>query len=290
MDRLVLFCKSYDKDMLRARRMAESVALYNADRLPLYMSVPAKDLRAFRECFGSIPCHFMTDEEVVAASARVNGPLPETFSMHLMQQLVKLEFWRTGVCENYLWLDSDGYFIREFREADFFADDGTLLTVMNDGREFREYAVKHGKPQLIEDFERSSRNNQSMFDRDGECYDFGPCPVLWSCRVLESFYVDYLKLRGQTIFEVLEHYHPDNALYGEYLLYSKVIPINPIEPLFKVFHYSDQFSEAQAMGEWDYTYARQGYFGVIIQSNWARVETPKEGRWRKLAKLFRWGG
>ncbi len=290
MDKLVLFCKSYGPDMLRARRMAESVALYNADRLPLYISVPASDLPAFRECFGAIPCRFVTDEEVVAAGAQVNGPLPPSFPGHLLQQLVKLEFWRLGACENYLWLDSDGYFIREFRASDFFATDGTLLTVMNDGREFRDYARKHHRPRLIEDFERLSRKNQAMFGRNGVCHDFGPCPVLWSCRVLAGLANDWLQPRYRTIVDGLLQSQSEIVLYGEYLLSSRAIPLHPIEPLFKVFHYPEQFFEAQAMGEWDHTYAVQGYFGVILQSNWARPRPPKEGGWRKFRKRLQGKG
>lgn len=41
METLVLYCKSYKNDVLRARELAESVQKYNTDHLPFYISVPA---------------------------------------------------------------------------------------------------------------------------------------------------------------------------------------------------------------------------------------------------------
>jgi hypothetical protein len=48
MRELIIFCKSYDRDMLRARRMAKSIQRFNSAHIPLYVSVPAKDLTAFK--------------------------------------------------------------------------------------------------------------------------------------------------------------------------------------------------------------------------------------------------
>ena len=125
MEKLVFFCKSYDKDMLRARRMAESIHRFNKDSIPLYISVPARDLSDFKKCLIDFPVHFFTDESILEISLQSNGKLPWLFPPHLIQQLLKLEFWRTGVCENYAWIDSDSYFIRPFETADFFWDDQT---------------------------------------------------------------------------------------------------------------------------------------------------------------------
>ena len=85
--KIVLFCKSYGKDMFRARRMAESVYRFNTDNIPLYVSVPVSDLNHFKQCFENIPCHFITDEEILNKSRQVYGQLPRLFPHHLLQQL-----------------------------------------------------------------------------------------------------------------------------------------------------------------------------------------------------------
>ncbi|MCG8341777.1 MAG: DUF6492 family protein, partial [Chlorobiales bacterium] len=112
MKKLVLFCKSYFKDLLRAKRMAQSVQMFNRDNIPFYMSVPSSDLDLFKKTFDGIPCHFLTDEEILENCIKVHGPFPRLFPNYLMQQLVKLEFWRMNTSEHYLWIDSDAYFLR----------------------------------------------------------------------------------------------------------------------------------------------------------------------------------
>jgi len=272
--KIVLFCKSYEKDMLRARRMAESVHRFNTDNIPLYISVPASDLNHFKQCFGNIPCHFITDEEILSKSYRVYGQLPRLFPSHLLQQLMKLEFWRMGFCENYLWLDSDSYFIKTFRVADFFHDETTPYTVQHSSKDLLEFAKRTKNKKIINDFQKMAINFQKLFKRSGALYDFGCSPLIWSCRVLKSLYEDYLKPKNKTIFDLLQEYPCEMQLYGEYLLFSKTIPIVPIDPLFKVYHYAEQFFEAQMEGKSELALSKNN-LGVVIQSNWAKLPEQK---------------
>ena len=47
MQKLVLYCKSYKNDVLRARRLAESVSKFNVDGIPFYISMPQKDFELY---------------------------------------------------------------------------------------------------------------------------------------------------------------------------------------------------------------------------------------------------
>ncbi|MGV8058361.1 MAG: hypothetical protein AB2L12_10115 [Smithellaceae bacterium] len=274
-NKLVLFCKSYDKDMLRARRMAESVQRFNGDNIPLYVSVPLSDLNMFKQCFGNIPCQFMTDEEILDKSYQVHGSLPRRFPSEYLQQLIKLEFWRMGFCENYVWLDSDSYFIKTFRIKDFFYDDNTPYTLQHDSKDLFDFADRIKNTKIKNDFEKLAIHFQKLFHRSGPLYNFGFSPLIWSCKVLESLYKDYLKPNSITIFDLLQEYHSEMQLYGEYLLFSKVIPVIPIDPLFKIYHYAEQFFEAQMNGESEFSLA-ENYLGVVIQSNWAKLPESKK--------------
>ena len=75
MKKLVLFCKSYSKDLLRAKRMAQSVQRFNRDAIPLYISVPSVELDLFKDNFKDIPCHFLTDEQILDNCIQAHGPL-----------------------------------------------------------------------------------------------------------------------------------------------------------------------------------------------------------------------
>ena len=270
---VVLFCKSYREDVYRARRLAETVARFNTDVIPLFFSVPASDLSLFQTVLHGISCNFVEDEQILQQTHHVYGNPPHSFPDHLFQQLVKLEFWRMRLCKTYVWLDSDSYFIRRFTKKDFFADENTPYTIQHDTRELRQYSDQHD-PIIMQDFLEMARHFRGLFRRKGPAYNFGYPPIIWSCRVLESLYEDYLKQRGSTIFDLLKRYPCEMQLYGEYLLYSNVIPLVPIQPLFKVFHYAGQFFESQTKGEYETSLAKD-YLGIIIQSNWARIDKKK---------------
>jgi len=283
--KIVLFCKSYDKDILRARRMAESVHRFNEDNIPLYISVPASDLNRFKQCFGNIPCRFITDEEILEKSRQVYGQLPKRFPPDLLQQLIKLEFWRMGFCENYLWLDSDSYFIKIFHITDFFHDETTPYTVQHYSKDLFDFARRTSNTKIIHDFEKMAIHFQTLFQRSGPLYNFGCSPLIWSCKVLRSLCEDYLKPKNKTVFDLLQGYHCEMQLYGEYLLFSKTIPVVPIDPLFKVYHYAEQFFEAQMNGESEFSLSKK-YFGVVMQSNWAKLPEPKKPPLVRLKRFF----
>lgn len=274
MNKVVLFCKSYEEDIYRARRLAESVHRYNLDNIPLYLCVPSNDLNAFKNVFAHIPCNFITDENILEKTCQIHGGIPRSFPTHLTQQLIKLEFWRMDLCKNYVWVDSDSYFIKSFSINDFFYDENTPYTIRHESEELRHFSAKHNSI-VIQDFERMARKFQQLFNRSGPYYNFGYPPMIWSCCVLQSLYEDYIKQNDTTIFQILQEYPCEMQLYGEYLLYSKLIPLIPIEPMFKVFHYAEQFLESQMLGESEFSLA-QDYFGIVIQSNWATIDKKKK--------------
>ena len=51
MNKIVLYCKSYDKDVDRAKQLLESIVKYNTDNIPFYISVPSKDIDLFIQKF-----------------------------------------------------------------------------------------------------------------------------------------------------------------------------------------------------------------------------------------------
>lgn len=270
---LVLFCKSYRKDMLRARRLAESVQRLNSDQIPLFMCVPSCDLDSFKACFEGIACKFLTDEQILLESSKSNGDLPHLFPQHLMQQLIKLEFWRMGFCRNYVWIDSDSYFIRPFSFSDFMADTATPYLIQDEFSVDLAKAKWRGIPQ--KELERRIRRNivliekfQRLFNNSGPLYNFGGgMPIVWSVKVLENFNNSYLKRQKIPIYEMLFRYPCETHLYGEYLHHSRTIPIHSKIHMFKSYLYLDEFVKSQIMGENEYSLA-QSYLGICIQSNW----------------------
>lgn len=254
--------------------MAESIQRFNTDNLTLYMSVPSQDLSLFKKEFEKIPCNFITDEEILSLTAEAYGPIPELFPSHLLQQLIKLEFWRLEKCKNYIWIDSDAYFLRPFRADDFFDAQGRLITITHHADELRSFS-KDFNPKIAENLDKMLLKFKPLFKCNPNNQYFGDPPLLWSCKVLESLNTDYLATAGKTIYKLLYDYPCEMQLYGEYLLFSKVIDFIPQPPIFKFFHYAEQFFESQKKGESEYSLSKE-YFGVVMQSNWTDLQEKKK--------------
>src|ERR1039458_7883707 len=124
MEPIVLYCKSYRGDVLRAQRLALSIQKFNDDEIPFYVSVPEADMPLFREHLAGLKVTFICDEEIISANPNHNLEHIRLMPGTLSQQVVKSEFWRLGLSENYVCLDSDNEFIRKFYKTDFLAPDG----------------------------------------------------------------------------------------------------------------------------------------------------------------------
>lgn len=283
----VLFCKSYGNDVLRARRLAESVQRFNGDSLPFYLSVPSQDLPIFREKCAGLKLELLADEDIVAANPRIDRRRFDGLPGGIAQQIVKSEFWRLGLADVYLCLDSDCYFLRDFHAADFLAQDGTPHTVMHEAKELMHFAALHGMSKIPRNWQRDSEAMKRLFGRTGRSWDFGPVPVIWSAAVWSDLEDRYLKPRDMTIVDAILAHSSELRWYGEALLAFKSIPLLPIEPLFRCYHYEEQFYFWKRCGETEEKVA-VNYLGVCMQSNWDKshdlVKRFKFSSWRRRVK------
>jgi hypothetical protein len=133
--------------------------------------------------------------------------------------------------------------------------DSSLLTVAGDN-EMRISHDKSGDGLL-----------KIVFKRLGPDYDFGPTPVVWSSKVWKSLEKSYLIPNKLTLWDAIEMAPSELRWYGEALLAYKAIPIYPIEPLFRVYHYDWQYFTSKKMGETNSTLL-VNYLGILKQSNW----------------------
>ena len=271
MKNIVIYCKSYSKDLYRAIRLVKSVAKFNTDNIPFYISVPHNDLALFQEHLDSYSVILIADEEILDTSfrklGRNSGDIVFKVPVHLMQQIIKAEFWRWGQCKNYLVIDSDSYFVRPFSINDFLQNDMAPYTVMHEGKDILQFAARSGMRNVIKEYIELRKEFQNVFNRSGRYFDFGPTPVIWSSMVWERLSRDYAEPRKTNIYEMICRYPCELLWYGEYLLHATPFPIIPVEPLFKVYHYKEQFEEGRQLGENDKVIA-ENFWGVVMQSNW----------------------
>lgn len=269
MKNLVLYCKSYRNDVLRVRRLAESIEQFNSDKIPFYVSAPARDHDLFAKTLAGLSLALITDEEIIKANPALSQEKIDAMPGITSQQIVKSEFWRLGLSESYLCIDSDCLFIRPFSEDEFISPDGTPYTVMHEAKELLQFAVQHGMEKVIKDFLKERNTIAAITGRKVRHYDFGPTPLLWNRNVWISLDENFLQPRGMNFYDAIVLYPGEILWYGEAMLMYRPIPLLPVEPFFKVYHYERQFVEGKKAGETLENLAKV-YAGVCYQSAWEK--------------------
>tara|TARA_Y100001963_G_C6791507_1_gene455707 strand:+ start:4074 stop:4853 length:780 start_codon:yes stop_codon:yes gene_type:complete len=257
MDKIVIYCKSYHKDVNRAKTLFDSIQKYNSDDIPFYISVPKSDINIFKDILGTTGYTLIEDEEIDKDNQGWLG-----------QQIVKSQFWNLGLCENYVSIDSDNQFIRPFYISDFMYDDETPYTICHEYKSFFEFMDKNPLSfDPYESFYNDRKKIMELFGRKGIVYDFGPDPIIWSTKVWKSLFENYIKANNLTFADLIKFDPSEFTWYGEWLLHSKEIRLMPREEIFKNYHYKHQYEEDQKAG-YTFEHLSRYYLGVCIQSNW----------------------
>ena len=264
---LVLYCKSYRNDFLRLKRLLASISQFNVDGLPFYISTPKADKAMLMETIGQEGYHWIADEEIVRANSKADFVAYQAMHGGLSQQIIKSEFWRLGLTENYLCLDSDSFFIRNFYRSDFMAEDGTPFTVLHQNKELFQLATDRGHLRVERDLRAEAERVKAFFARIGPNFYCAPAPFIWSAKVWQSLDREYLQSRGISLWELISPAHPETLIYGETLLRYRAIPLIAIEPLFRTYHYDWHYYLMKRLGETE-DKLRQNYLGIIYQSAW----------------------
>ena len=264
---IVLYCKSYHNDLNRVARLAASITLHNRNKLPFFVSVPQADLELFTPLAREHQFTLLADETILALTLATGKTRTPVLEPRQLQQVVKSEFWRLGLCQNYLVIDSDSWFIRPFGSDDFLYEGDQPYTVINEGSHLLQRAARTGETKRIRQYRELRERAKMLFNRPGRLYDFAPTPCVWSATVWAGLYRDYAEPRGLNFQDLIIEFPCETQWYGEYLLTHSVIPLCPVEPLFKCFHYLDDLAESVRLGETEAVLA-ENFLGIVSQSNW----------------------
>ena len=287
-----LVLKSYFNDLNRADRLVKSIRAFNSDNICLYIIVPSDDLIAFKNKIGSDSINYLTDSDILDLTMTHTKSTKFDLPPVIMQQVVKTEFWRLGIAKNFLIIDSDSYFIKEFTLKDFMFNEHTPYTIMNEGRHQLDWAARAGNERFIRDYHDLRKSALNLFGRKGPHFDFAPTPIICSSKVWRAMYEKVAKPVGESFYDQIVRFPCETQWYGEFLLNDQTISIIPREPLFKVWGFEDQWKEGISLGETDDILA-ENYLGVIDQSYWSKsldAYTQKQKRiikWKR--RLKRWG-
>lgn len=152
MPNIVLYCCTFRKDLKRTVKLAQSIQKYNKGNIPFYISVPADDVELFKEYLKDYEAIIFDEKDIFRANPKLDIQKLYEIRGGLRQQVIKSEFWRLGISENYLVLDSDCIFIRDFDEGDFIAKDNIPYSVIHEGRDVLQAIERFGPKRSASTF------------------------------------------------------------------------------------------------------------------------------------------
>jgi glycosyltransferase involved in cell wall biosynthesis len=287
-----LMCKTFSPDLSRFEILLKSISAHNVDGLPFIVCAPNADLPAFRRLLPA-GATLIAEEEFVE---------PRCFSWldgWRQQQVVKLAFHKLGLCDQYLAVDSDSYFIRPFTASDIFGPAGETRVVVAGAERDHGYGALTGDYGLAlglrrrpiyatpDGFFRASPINiprcfledanykrcppdlawqviPFAFSADGSRGRMTslPPPMLFSAEILETFEAR-IAADGLSFVDLI-HLAPWEAdWYGHFALKYFPDAIRPVTPMFLHFTTDEQIEAARRAGVSNETLAHN-YLGVNL--------------------------
>lgn len=254
MHNLVLFCKSYIKDLDRLKILKESIDKFNADNIPFVIVCPKRDIEIFKSALithnEKYEIILLTDEEII------NKEEQETPGW-ISQQFVKIKFYQKNLCNFYVILDSDLYFIQNFYIKDFMYDENTPYT------------------SIIEEKKEEYLRIQNYLKRYGKPYSFVCQGQVFSRNLLLDIEENLLKKNNLEFKDLFEISPYEMQWYGEYYMKSMPYKLYPTSNLFRHFWFQNQYNDAIRKGCTQNNFIEQGFLGIHIQNGWVKQKTYK---------------
>jgi len=270
MKNVAIICKTYHKDQDRFKVLYESIQKYNKDNIPFYAIDKLDRFYELQSQVGLKTYEFLSDE---AISNELN--IPSGYSNGWINQQLFKSFPHLVLkdLEYFIMIDSDSIFIRDFYLKDFFIMDGNKIE--------HPYTICHEQKDLFswfsinknlfsfnakKSFEESRQPIKNIFDNKSLSYDFGPIPIICSTKVWKFLLNEYCKDANISVYNLFYKHASEFTWYGEAFLASGIHPLYPREPLFKVFHYLQQYVEYKQKGI-TLNQIADNYLGVVMQSS-----------------------
>lgn len=266
MEKFTFFCKSYSRDIDAFKRLVKSYALHNSDNIVLYVSVPRMELSLFADLVASYRGIRLLDDESYAADYFTKENSWGISLGYLNQEICKLSFWELGLTENYLCIDSDAVFIKNFGVTDFMQDNDvpfSVLTMDSDlccDPSYRDYWV-HRQAHVERIFKAVGLSDPRRMTSHGM--------TIFNSKVLQDLKSSFMQVNELSYADLMKIAPLEFTWYNAWLQKSQVIPVIPVEPFFKTFHTFDEFLFWRLKLASIEDFAR-GYCGIVINSNWSR--------------------
>lgn len=254
---------TYKNDYLKAMNLIQSFNRYNCENLNLFIVTSPEDIEIFKE-LESDTITIMDRSSIPVKFANESMENLPNRSGYLNQEIVKLAFWELKICKNYLCLDSDGEFLKNFYKRDFMFNSEEPYTIAVNDFDLKadpEYYVK-----FWIDREKSIRKIYDAFKLNQPsniktCHGF----QIMSSRYLKKLKTDFMEVNKYDYLDLLLICGYEFSWYTIFLQ-SLDEKIHFSEPQFKTFHTSNQYLISKFLGIRKEDWANS-YIGIVVNGN-----------------------
>lgn len=259
----VFFLKTYNKDIERFKVLLKSFDEFNRDNIKLYVSVPEADYDLFKQFEGQNVI-LLTDESY-GKNYFINQSdgLPVGY---INQEICKLSFWELGLADNYLCVDADCQFIRDFYVSDFMADDNTPYTVLIQDKDLLIEKHYQGYGNIRQKYIEKIYETIGLDDkRYRTCHGM----QVLNSKVLKSLKEDFMKKNNYSYSDLLKISPFEFTWYNAWFQKCGLVKEMAVEPFFKTFHMRIDyiFSRLKLLKLKDYS---RRYVGIVLNGNWKK--------------------
>jgi hypothetical protein len=260
---IAIFIKSHRPDLILVDRLLDSISRHNRDRISVFISVPADDVvefQGFSRRFADVSV--LADDHF--GFPRIDRKIWGFAPGYITQQLVKLSVQRLAEARNYVIVDSDTYFIRDFATEDFIAPDGTGMTVLAENKDLA------ADPAWASFAEGRAKKFALIADRlDVPTLSPTTCfnNTIFQDSVLRDFH-NWRCSEGLSLLDLMIIAPVEFTWYNLFLIKHCPERLVKIEPFIKIFHTRSEYRRLVAAG-FSHESLRRSYLGVCINSNWA---------------------
>jgi hypothetical protein len=264
MKNFVFYCKTYSGDYDRFQKLVETFHQFNKDSIMMYVSVPKTEISSY-EHFVCSTLSVITDEsfaEKYMTDSFVGGIRPG----YINQEICKLTFFKTNLCNNYLCLDSDLIFIRNFYIMNFMHSDSIPYTVLVMDKDLS--VQKTYRKQFWIERQKSIEKIYKYVGLDDRRRRTCHGMQVFNTEVLESFEKDFMVPRQLSFINLLEIAPYEFTWYNVWFQTCKLVPEYAVEPFFKMLGIREDyiFSHLENIEKTDFAYA---YVGIVMNSKWS---------------------
>jgi hypothetical protein len=238
-EKFAIITKTFHRDVDQTITLTNSVEKFVPSEIPFYVVIPKAEHSFFLEKFNSavqqstikkIP-NILFEEDIlrVCGDSVYKRAILGKMHGYIIQQIVKLCFYKMNLAEDYMSIDADSYFISPFKFNKFYKN-GILMTVSDENKD--TYA-KFSKTQIESKVKEYHWIKTKYKEHKDEYTNFIAGWALWSSYNLDKL-SNFLK---ENYNEDLSYAIPEMQNYGQFVythLNDRFFPISGTRTFFLV--------------------------------------------------------